>query len=176
MKTKSRTRVGLVGLFVLAAVVLMTVAQAAQAASVYGTGTGPGVSFEPTQLQRAHGGFDVPYSLVGSGAVNTLQLPTLAQVRQHQGIAGTSASQVAAAPLTQRLKAHDGFDVPYAVAGSGTSDTAQAPGSSGISSATIWIVAVAVIGALLVGFWALASRRRRQREAAPGCESSLAGC
>ncbi len=153
MKTSTQTRlVRLAGLLLLSLLVLTIAVQAAQAAYVQGTGA-------------------------GSGTITTAQLPTLAQIHQHQGV-GASAPRVAAAlsPLAQHR--HNGFVVPNTVAGSGTSNTAQPSASSGISSTTVWIAAVAVVGALLIGSWALARRRQQRQtaEAAPGCESSLAGC
>lgn len=93
------------------------------------------------------------YSTVaGSGTINTAQRPTLAQL----------------------LRAHDGPYAPYGVSGGGTANAAQSA-SSGISSTTVWTAAVAVVGALLIGSWALA-RRRRQRNALPICTVDPAGC
>jgi hypothetical protein len=148
MKTSVQKRfVRLSGLFLLSLLVVALAVQAAQAAQVQGTGAGSGTS-----------------------TINTVQLPTLAQIQQHQGI-GPYAPRVAAVqPLTQLQRAHGGL-----VAGSGTSNAAQPAASSGISSTTVWIAAVAVFGALLIGGWALA-RRRKQREAAPACELSASGC
>jgi hypothetical protein len=48
--------------------------------------------------------------------------------------------------------------------------------SSGISSTTVWIASLAVLGALLLGAWALVRRRRRQPEEVPACELTVAGC
>ena len=87
-----------------------------------------------------------------SGTINTAQRPTQAQLQS----------------------AHGGPSGSYVVSGSGTLNAAQSA-SSGISSTTVWIAAVAVLGALLIGTWAL-TRRRRQRNAAPICEVEPAGC
>jgi len=101
----------------------------------------------------------------GSGTINTAQLPTLAQIQQHHGV-GASAGTVNTAqlPTLAQIRQHSGVGA------------AQPPASSGISSPTVWMAAVAVFGALLIGSWALVVRRRRQSEAAPGCEASALGC
>jgi heme/copper-type cytochrome/quinol oxidase subunit 2 len=73
--------------------------------------------------------------------------------------------------LAQLQRAHDRGHSVASVGG-----TAGAAQSSGISSTTVWIASVAVLGAALIGAWALARRRRRQRQEAPACELSVAGC
>jgi LPXTG-motif cell wall-anchored protein len=98
----------------------------------------------------AQGGY---YSTVaGSGTVNIAQRPTTAQLR----------------------RAHNAHGGPSGVSGGGTANAAQSA-SSGISSTSVWIAAAAVLGAVLIGGWALL-RRRRRREAAPACEFSAQGC
>ena len=80
------------------------------------------------------------YSTVAAGGtVNIAQRPTLAQLQ----------------------KAHDGPYAPNGVSGGGAVSAAQSS-SSGISSTAVWIAAAAVLGALLLGAWALVRRRRRQ--------------
>ena len=98
-------------------------------------------------------------------AAQAAQLPTAAQIRQHKGV-GASAGTLYAAqlPTAAQTRQHKGVGA------------AQPPASSGTSSPTVWMAAAAVFGALLIGSWALAVRRRRQSEAAPGCEASVLGC
>jgi hypothetical protein len=56
----------------------------------------------------------------------------------------------------------------------GAAGSAQAA-SSGVSSTTVWIVALAVLGAVfVVGAWLLT--RRRQHRAPPMCEAGTASC
>ena len=139
MKTSAQIRLArLSGLVLLSLLVVALAVQAAQAAQVQGS---------------------------GSRTLTTAQLPTLAQIRQHNGV-GASAGTFSTAqlPTLAQIRQHNGVGA------------AQPPASSGISSATVWMAAVAVFGALLIGSWALAVRRRRQSEAAPGCEASALGC
>jgi hypothetical protein len=98
-------------------------------------------------------------------AAQAAQLPTAAQIRQHKGV-GASAGTLYAAqlPTAAQTRQHKGVGA------------AQPPASSGTSSPTVWMAAAAVFGALLIGSWALAVRRRGQSEAAPGCEASVLGC
>ena len=98
-------------------------------------------------------------------AAQAAQLPTAAQIRQHKGV-GASAGTLYAAqlPTAAQTRQHKGVGA------------AQPPASSGTSSPTVWMAAAAAFGALLIGSWALAVRRRRQSEAAPGCEASVLGC
>ncbi len=137
----------------------------------------------------------------GTSTFNTLQLPTLAQVQQHQGIGpyaprvataqlptgwawganyvpGGSSTSVAtalreAAAQALILHRHHFNNVSNTVAGSGTIAAAQAPASSGTSSTTTWIVAGSAAAALIVviAAWALARRRRR-----PGALASATYC
>jgi hypothetical protein len=109
----------------------------------------------------------------GRGGVNAAPL-TLA-------LAGTQGrGGVNAAPLTLALagtQGRGGVNAAPLTLASGTqaASTSTQPASSGISSTTAWIAAVAVVGALLIGSWALV-RRRRQRHALPICEVYPAGC
>jgi hypothetical protein len=109
----------------------------------------------------------------GRGGVNAAPL-TLA-------LAGTQGrGGVNAAPLTLALagtQGRGGVNAAPLTLASGTqaASTSTQPASSGISSTTAWIAAVAVVGALLIGSWALV-RRRRQRQALPICEVHPAGC
>jgi hypothetical protein len=198
MKTSTQKRIaGLSGLLLLSLLVVALAVPAAQA-------------------MRNFSGTSVPSTSAGSGTINTLQLPTLAKVRQHHGdVASTSVAAVqrpigwawgyyysdAGASRLLAIGAQPGY---YPVAVSGTSNVAQLPtlaqlprgsdrlygpsvasgggtvtaaqsASSGISSTTVWIAAVAVAGVLLIGAWALL-RRRRQRKALPICEVYPAGC
>jgi len=149
MKTSAQKRIArLSGLLLLSLLVVALAVPAAQAMRFSGT---INTAQRPTQaqLQSAHGGPSGSYVVSGSGTLNAAQRPTQAQFQ----------------------RAHYG---PSVVSGGGTLNAAQSA-SSGISSTTVWIAAVAVLGALLIGTWAL-TRRRRQRNAAPICEVEPAGC
>ena len=136
------------------------------------------------QVRQHHG--DV--AAAGSDTINDLQLPTLAQVRRHHGdvaAAGTASVSTARAGTQGRGGANL---APLTTAQAGTQGrggvslapaapvTGAQPASSGISSTTCWIIAGAVVAALLIGFWALTARRRKQRKASPGCEFLPEGC
>ena len=188
MKTSAEKRlVRLSGLLLLSLLVVALAVQAAQAAQVAGTGTGSGTSWQlPTlaQVQQHHG--DI--AAAGSGTISTLQLPTSAQVQQHHGdvaAAGTASVTTARAGTQGRGGVNS---APITTARAGTQGrggvnlaplapvSGAQPASSGISSTTIWIAAVAVVGALLIGFWALAlpdRRRPRTAEACPGETTTL---
>ena len=197
MKTSTQKRVArLSGLLLLSLLVGALAVTAAQAmhfsgASVPSTSAGSGTS-NAAQSQPgwawgyyysdagaskllAAGAQRGYYSTVAvSGTSNALQLPTLAQVRQHHGavastFAGSGTSNALQLPTLAQVRQHHGA-VPTAYLGSGTQSA-----SSGISSTTVWIAAAAVAGVLLIGTWALL-RRRRQREEARACELSVAGC
>jgi hypothetical protein len=165
MKTSTRKRIARpLGLLLLA---LLVVALAVPAAQAF-----PSDRYTLLQLAQAHRDRELQAAAVSStnnaaqnqlgwawgyyysdaGTVNGTQRPTLAQLQ----------------------KAHDGPYASNGVSGGGTASTAQST-SSGISSTTVWIAAAAVLGAVLIGGWALL-RRRSQREAAPACESSAQGC
>ena len=163
MKTSAQIRLArLSGLVLLSLLVVTLAVQAAQAAQVQGSGSRTLTTAQlPTLAQiRQHSGVGA-----SAGTLTTAQLPTLAQIRQHNGV-GASAGTFSTAqlPTLAQIRQHNGVGA------------AQPPASSGISSATVWMAAVAVFGALLIGSWALAVRRRRQSEAAPGCEASALGC
>ena len=150
MKTSAQKRLArLSGLVVLSFLVVALAVQAAQAAQL------------PTAAQiRQHKGVGA-----SAGTLYAAQLPTAAQIRQHKGV-GASAGTLYAAqlPTAAQTRQHKGVGA------------AQPPASSGTSSPTVWMAAAAVFGALLIGSWALAVRRRGQSEAAPGCEASVLGC
>ena len=99
-----------------------------------------------------------------------LQLPTRAQIAQHQGGAVRS---VAASPLTPSQEIANAEAHSHAIhEGIGYVPGATAPqsASSGISATTVWIVAVLVVAAaLLVVAWPLVRRRRRRAELATFC-------
>ena len=157
MKTSTQKRIaGLSGLLLLSLLVVALAVPAAQA-------------------MRNFSGTSVPSTSAGSGTINTLQLPTLAQVRQHHGDgSSTSVAAVQRPTLAQLRRGPDRLYGPSVASGGGTVNAAQSA-SSGISSTTVWIAAVAVAGVLLIGAWALL-RRRRQRKALPICEVYPAGC
>ena len=185
MKTSTQKRIArLSGLLLLALLVVALNVTAAQAMLVVSAGTGgsstSAVSGTSNAAQRQIGSA-WGYYYYDAATINALQLPTLAQVQQHHGAvpstsAGSGASNAAQLPtLAQLQHVHNGPNAPSVVSGGGTVNAAQ-PASSGISSTTVWIVAGAVLGTLLIGTWALARRRRKQREEAPACELSVAGC
>jgi len=181
MKTSTQKRIaGLSGLLLLSLLVVALAVPAAQA-------------------MRNFSGTSVPSTSAGSGTINTLQLPTLAQVRQHHGDgsstsvaavqrpigwawghnyasvgSSTSVAAVQRPTLAQLRRGPDRLYGPSVASVGGTVNAAQSA-SSGISSTTVWIAAVAVAGVLLIGAWALL-RRRRQRKALPICEVYPAGC
>ena len=152
----------------------------------------------PTLAQvRQHQGVGSATS-AGSGTINAQQFPTLAQVQQHQGVgsatsAGSGTISVAQRPTQAQLqRAHGAFKGPSVASGGGTTNAqiglawgyqysklgapvAQAPASSGTSATTVWIVAAAVAGVLLIGGWVFL-RRRRQLEGVRACELSAEGC
>jgi hypothetical protein len=133
MKITVQRRLALLAaLLLLALVVFATGIQAAQAATVTGTGAGSGKS-----------------------TIDAQQLPTLAQVQQHQGI-GPYASVTTASAGTQGR----GGVGPLAAA-----SVAQ-PASSGTSSTSAWIAIGSALAALIVGItaWALLRRRRQPGE------------
>jgi cobalamin biosynthesis Mg chelatase CobN len=155
MKTSlQRWSIRLAGVAVLSLLVTATGVQAAQAKALR----------LPTAAQTAQ------RQGVAAGPYAQLQLPTAAQTARHQGVAAgsgaastTTPSQAIASAEAQRHALHKGNGyLPGAAA-------AQ-PASSGISAATAWIVAaLAVVGALLVGAWALVRRRRQRGELASFC-------
>ena len=142
----------LAALLLLALVVFATGIQAAQAATATGTGAGS-----------------------GNSTIDAQQLPTLAQVQQHQGI-GPYASATTASAGTQggvRRAARRGV-ITTASAGTqgrgGVGPLAAVsvaqPASSGTSSTSAWIVIGSALAALIVGItaWALLRRRRQPGE------------
>ena len=150
-----------------------------------------------SNVAQRQAGFAWGYYSSGVGPNNARQLhallqrSTLAQVPQHQGGA---ASTSAGSGASNAVAAADGWLRPGSTsAGSGASNAVAAadgwlrpgstsagsgtqPTSSGISSTTVWIAAVAVLGAVLIGVWALTRRRRKQHEEARDCALSVAGC
>jgi hypothetical protein len=118
----------------------------------------------------------------GSGTSNAQQLPTLAQVQQHQGVAAAaqpltlaqtqrifsrksragSAPSVASVPLSPATGTEAGRMRLPAV---GTLAITQ-PTSSGQSSTTYWVIG-AVAAALIVGIAAWAVLRRRRQLSVP---------
>jgi hypothetical protein len=156
MKTSTQKRiVGLSGLLLLSLLVVTLAVPAAQA-------------------MRNFSSTSVPSTSAGSGTINALQLPTLAQVRQHHG--GVPSTSVAAVqrPTQAQFRRGPGRLYGPSVASGGRTVPAARSASSRISSTTVWIAAVAVAGVLLIGGWALL-RRRRQRKALPICEVYPAG-
>jgi hypothetical protein len=172
MKITLKRRLALLaGLLLLSLPVFAIGLQAAQAlptsagTALAGTQGRGGVNAAPLTLALA--------GTQGRGGVNAAPL-TLA-------LAGTQGrGGVNAAPLTLALAGTQGRGGVNAaplttVSGTQAASTSTQPASSGMSSTTAWIAAVAVVGALLIGSWALV-RRRRQRHALPICEVYPAGC
>ena len=137
--SRQRWSVRLAGLAVLFLLVALTVVSTAQA-------------------QRSGGGGSAqPYA--------QLQLPSAAQVAQHQSYV---PRPLAAATLTPGQVIANAEALGHAGHVAGV--PAAQPASSGMSATTAWIIAAVVAaGALLVGAWALASRRRRRGELAVFC-------
>ena len=196
MKTSTQKRIaGLTGLLLLSLLVVALAVPATQAmryvsASVPPAPAGSGASNavqRPTlaQLERVHGGGSQTVAVTVNAAqgqrgwawgyyYSGAGTATLAQSQpgwtwgSYYTAAGASKLRVAAAQSQPGLawgRYYSKLRVPVAQAGV----------SSGISSTTIWIVAVAAAAVLLIGGWALL-RRRRQREAHRACELSPAGC
>ena len=132
--TAQRRLVLLAGLLLLSLLVFAMSIQVAQAMNASGSGAGPGKS-----------------------TINALQLPTLAQVQQHQGI-GPYASVTTAQAGTQGRGG-------VAVASLTPVQPKALTAASG-SSTSAWIAVGTAAAIVLVGFaaWAL-MRRRRQPEA-----------
>jgi hypothetical protein len=153
------------GLLLLSLLVVAPAVQAAQASRAQGTRTGTrntsAAVQQPTlsQVQQVLG--------APPPRVPAAQRPTLAQVAQVLGhqIGGAPAPGVASAPAPRRGRGGGSF----------APATGAAPASSGTSATTVWIVAAAVAGVVLIGGWVFL-RRRRQRAAAPACELSAQGC
>jgi hypothetical protein len=144
----------LAGLLLLSLLVFAMSIQAAQAMNSSGSGAGSGKS-----------------------TIDALQVPTLAQIQQHQGIgpyapvttaqAGTQGrGGVAVASLTPTQPKALTAAQRYRYVGRGFNSSLQ-PGSSGSSTSAL-IAAGSATAIVLVGFaaWAL-MRRRRQPEARP---------
>jgi hypothetical protein len=117
----------------------------------------------------------LPVFAIGLQAAQALPTSAGTALAGTQGRGGVNA-----APLTLALagtQGRGGVNAAPLTLASGTqaASTITQPTSSGISSTTAWIAAVAVVGALLIGSWALV-RRRRQRQALPICEVHPAGC
>jgi len=134
--TAQRRPALLAGLLLLSLLVFAISVQAAQAALVTGTGAGSGKS-----------------------TISALQVPTLAQVQQHQGIGPY-------APVTTAQAGTQGRGGVAAASLTPTQPKALTAASG--SSTSAWIAAGSAAAIVLVGFaaWAL-MRRRRQREARP---------
>lgn len=134
----------------------------------------------PAAQAMRFSGTTVPSTPAVSGTVDALQQPKLDQLRQYYDVmrsesAGSGMLTSAQRPTqAQFQRAHGDHSGPSVVSTGGTVDTGPSA-SSGISSTTVWMAAVAVVGALLISFWALA-RRRRQRNALPICTVEPAGC
>jgi hypothetical protein len=117
----------------------------------------------------------LPVFAIGLQAAQALPTSAGTALAGTQGRGGVNA-----APLTLALAGTQGRGGVNAaplttVSGTQAASTSTQPASSGMSSTTAWIAAVAVVGALLIGSWALV-RRRRQRQALPICEVHPAGC
>ena len=168
MKTSTQKRIARpLGLLLLA---LLVVALAVPAAQAF-----PSQRSTLVQLAQTHRDRDLN-TVAASGTSKAAQSQTgWAWGYYYSAVAASGTSDVAQRPTTAQLqRAHYGHHGPSGVSGGGAVNAAQSA-SSGISSTTVWIVAAAVLGAVLIGGWALL-RRRRQREAAPACEFSAQGC
>jgi hypothetical protein len=156
MKITVQRRLALLAALLILALVLFAAGiQAAQAANAAGTGAGSGTS-----------------------TIDTPQLPTLAQVQQHQGIGPYASGTAPQLPTLAQVQQHQGIG-PYA---SGTTASAGTQGRGGVgplaaasvaqpaSAVTLSTSARIAIGsalaALIVGItaWALLRRRRQPGE------------
>ena len=178
MKTSTQKRITrFSGLLLLALLVVALNITAAQAMRDFSAGTGgsstSAVSGTSNAAQHQTGfAWGYYYSPAGRAAIAQRQTG-FAWGYYSSGVSTNNARQLHAllqrSPLAQ-VPRHQG-GAASTLAGSGTNTA-----SSGISSTTVWIAAVAVLGTVLIGAWALARRRRRQqREEARACEFSARG-